>query len=120
MAWEYIPLLDLPEGGPEDYEMMTTTAQKNIADALSNVKEDASDNLHYIYYNKEYFVHTVLYCLCKAACGDLNRLEYVYKDTGEELVHIIYDTSNGEYKRTVNVTGDSLTALARDVLKYLN
>lgn len=112
MSWSYIPLLYLPEGGPEDNEEPVTKEDYDrIKDTLN----------HYDYYEKKIFTSTVLYDLCKAIASDLNRLEYEHnEESREELVHIIYNTSCGEYKRSVNVTADSLAALARDVLKYIN
>lgn len=46
-------------------------------------------------------------------------LNYVAHSDGEETVTIVFNTSAGDVYRPVNVTGDSLSALAIDVLKNL-
>ena len=56
--------------------------------------------------------------LCQEIDRSVIRLDYKADKSGEETVTIVYNTSCGEYKRPVNVTGDSLSALARDILHY--
>lgn len=69
---------------------------------------------------KAEFCKRFLLPLCHYTSSDV--LDIVYSIDGEtqqETATIIFKTSSGEYKKPVNVTADSLTALARDVLKYI-
>ena len=72
-----------------------------------------------VYEQKDTFVRHELLQLVQAIDKDVLRLEYQVHKTGEETVTIVYLTSCGEHFKPVNVTGDSLSALTRDVLKYI-
>ena len=72
-----------------------------------------------IHEEKEKFCDREFLKLVQAIEHDVLRLEYKLHSSGEETVTIVYLTKAGEYGRTINVTGDSIAALARDVLKYL-
>lgn len=72
-----------------------------------------------IHEQKYFFCRHELLALVQAIDKDVLRLEYEVHASKEETVTIVYLTKAGEYGRTVNVTGDSLVALSRDVLKYL-
>ncbi len=68
---------------------------------------------------KRNFCNRELLNLVKGIDKDVLRLVYKLHESGEETVIIVWRTSTGEHMKPVNVTGDSLSALARDVLKYL-
>lgn len=72
-----------------------------------------------VYEQKDTFVRHELLQLVQAIDKDVLRLEYQVHKTGEETVTIVYLTSCGEHFKPVNVTGDSLSALTRDILKYI-
>lgn len=72
-----------------------------------------------VYEQKENFCRHELLQLIQAIEKDVLRLEYKIHESGEETVSIVYLTKTELYSRTINVTGDSLQALARDVLKYI-
>lgn len=72
-----------------------------------------------VYEQKENFCRHELLQLIQAIEKDVLRLEYIIHESGEETVSIVYLTKTEQYSRTINVTGDSLKALARDVLKYI-
>ena len=72
-----------------------------------------------VYEQKENFCRHELLQLIQAIEKDVLRLEYIIHESGEETVSIVYLTKTEHYSRTINVTGDSLKALARDVLKYI-
>lgn len=72
-----------------------------------------------VYEQKEKFCRHELLQLVQAIYPKILRLEYQRHNNGEETVTIVWLTESGECFRVVNVTGDSLAALARDVLKYI-
>lgn len=47
------------------------------------------------------------------------RLEYEVDEDGQETVYIVWLQSYGEYRKPINVTANSLAAMARDVLNNL-
>lgn len=105
-----------PHPLPPRVDTETLKVRKELYDTYKHNFEDEP----YTYYEKDILVTTALTYLCKVISPDVIRLEYEWnEDTGEELVRIVYNTSAGEYKREINVTADSLSALARDVLKYI-
>jgi len=72
-----------------------------------------------VHEQKDIFVRHELLTLMQAIDKDILRLEYRVHANGEETVTIVWLTSTGEVYKPINVTGDSLAALARDVLKYI-
>ncbi|MGN1137114.1 MAG: hypothetical protein ACI4SF_12960 [Oscillospiraceae bacterium] len=62
---------------------------------------------------KRSFVCTKLSPLLRSICNDIAYVRYVVRDDLVELVYVVF--ANGGTK-CINVTGDSLAALARDVL----
>lgn len=64
------------------------------------------------------FCRHELLMLVQAIDKQVLRLEYEV-DEGYETVWIVWLQSYGEYRKPVNVTADSLAAMARDVLKYI-
>lgn len=72
-----------------------------------------------VHEQKENFCRHELLQLIQAIEKDVLRLEYMIHESGVETVSIVYLTKTELYSRTINVTGDSLAALARDVLKYI-
>ena len=69
---------------------------------------------------KAEFCKRFLLPLCHYASSDVIEIVYSIDDeTQQETATIFFKTSCGEYKKPVNVTADSLTSLARDVLKYI-
>jgi len=66
------------------------------------------------------FVRHELLQLLKAIDRDILKAEYEILDGEIEIVTIYWLTSEGySSDRKINVTGDSLSALARDVLKRI-
>ena len=72
-----------------------------------------------VHEQKDIFVRHELLMLMQAIDKDILRLEYRVHNNGEETVTIVWLTSTGDVYKPINVTGDSLAALARDVLKYI-
>lgn len=72
-----------------------------------------------VHEQKDIFVRHELLMLMQAIDKDILRLEYRVHNNGEETVTIVRLTSTGDVYKPINVTGDSLAALARDVLKYI-
>lgn len=70
------------------------------------------------YEKKERFCRHELLALLKAIDKKILRLEYEVKNA-EETVYIVWLQNYGEYRKAVNVTADSLAAIARDVLKQI-
>ena len=68
--------------------------------------------------HKSSFCEGELTQLLRIIDRDIEKAEYELCDNGEEYVHILYATTGGVI--TACVTGDSLSALTRDVLKVLN
>ena len=68
--------------------------------------------------HKSSFCERELTQLLRIIDRDIEKAEYELCDNGEEYVHILYATTGGAI--TACVTGDSLSALTRDVLKVLN
>ena len=68
---------------------------------------------------KYYFCRHELLTLVQAIDKQILRLEYEVDENGQETVYIVRLQSYGECRKAVNVTADSLAAIARDVLKYL-
>lgn len=64
--------------------------------------------------NKKLFVEKQLQKLVKAIDSSVQQLIYLKTDT-QEIVEICYITGN----KKVNVTADSLRAIARDVLQSI-
>lgn len=70
-----------------------------------------------IYDRKRLFVEYDLTDLLQAIDDHILRCEYqVSDDRSMEICTIIWDNDS---KRLINVTGDSLLAIAKDVLKYM-
>lgn len=67
-----------------------------------------------VYEQKRRFVKNHLEPLIKAVDGSVDAV--VYSHGGQELVTIYYDN---EYSRRIDVGGDSLAALTRDVMRNL-
>jgi len=66
------------------------------------------------------FVRHELLRLLKAIDKDILKTEYDILENEIEIVTVYWLTSEGHSSdRKVNVTGDSLQALARDVLKWI-
>ena len=73
-----------------------------------------------VYEQKERFCRHELLALLQAIYPRILRVEYKLHDDGTEIVTIVWFTEeSGEHYRPINVTADSLAAMARDVLKYL-
>lgn len=70
------------------------------------------------YEKKETFITHELLQLVQAIDKKILRLEYEVED-GDETVYIVWLQSFGEFRKAVNVTADSIAAVARDVLKYI-
>ena len=68
-----------------------------------------------VYEEKRSFICTKLVPLLRGICNDIANVRYVVRGDLIELVYITF--ANGGTK-CINVTGDSLAALARDVLKH--
>lgn len=69
---------------------------------------------------KAEFCKRYLLPLCHAVSGDVVDIVYsIDNDTLQETATIFFKVSYGIYKKPVNVTADSLSAIARDVLKYI-
>lgn len=68
-----------------------------------------------IYEEKEKFVEHELLKLCQRISPDVLNLRYERNKNGEESVTIYYKSTH----RIVNVTADSLSSLARDVITYI-
>ena len=73
-----------------------------------------------VYEQKEIFVRHELLQLVQAIDKNVLRLEYQLHENGLEIVTIVWLTESGEVYKQVNVTADSILALARDVLKYMD
>ena len=71
-----------------------------------------------VYEQKYEFCRHELLALVQAIDKQILRLEYEIDD-GQETVYIVWLQSYGEYRKPINVTADSLAAMARDVLKYI-
>lgn len=72
-----------------------------------------------VYEQKYNFCRHELLALVQDIDKDILRLEYTLHSSGEETVTIIWLSSTGSVHKPISVTGDSLSALTRDVLKYL-
>jgi hypothetical protein len=72
-----------------------------------------------VYEQKEKFCRHELLALLQAIYPRILRLEYNHHQNGDETVTVIWLTESGERFRIINVTADSLAALARDVLKNI-
>ncbi len=73
-----------------------------------------------VHEEKFYFVRHELLRLLQAIDRDILKAEYQMLDNEIEIVTVYWLTSEGNQSiRNVNVTGDSLQALARDVLKWI-
>jgi hypothetical protein len=73
-----------------------------------------------VYEQKDIFVKHELLMLVQAIDKKILRLEYRLHKNGMETVTIVWLTESGEVYKPINVTADSLLALARDVLKYID
>lgn len=74
-----------------------------------------------VYEQKDIFVRHELLQFVQAIDKKVLRLEYQVHDNGMETVTVVWFTEAGEYsKPPIDVTADSLLALARDVLKYID
>jgi hypothetical protein len=73
-----------------------------------------------VYEKKDIFVRHELLQLVQAIDKKVLRLEYRLHKNGMETVTIVWLTESGEVYKPINVTADSLLALARDVLKYID
>jgi hypothetical protein len=73
-----------------------------------------------VYEQKDIFVRHELLQLVQAIDKKVLRLEYRLHKNGMETVTIVRLTESGEVYKPINVTADSLLALARDVLKYID
>ena len=73
-----------------------------------------------VYEQKDIFCNHELLVLVQAIDKNILRLEYKLFDDGLEIVTIVWLTESGEVYKPINVTADSLLALARDVLKYID
>lgn len=71
-----------------------------------------------IHEQKYMFCRHELLMLVQAIDKQVLRLEYEVDEDGQETVYIVWLQSYGEYRKPINVTADSLAAMARDVLKY--
>lgn len=70
-----------------------------------------------MYERKRLFVEYDLTDLLQAIDDHILRCEYqVNDDRSLELCTVVWDNKS---KRMINVTGDSLLAIAKDVLKYM-
>jgi hypothetical protein len=70
---------------------------------------------------KYYFCRCELLTLVQRVYPKILRLEYQVHDNGMETVTVVWFTEAGEYsKPPIDVTADSLLALARDVLKHID
>lgn len=72
-----------------------------------------------VYEQKDIFVRHELLQLVQAIDKKVLGLEYRLHKNGMETVTIVWLTESGEVYKPINVTADSLAAMARDVLKYL-
>jgi len=72
-----------------------------------------------VYEQKDIFVRHELLMLVQAIDKKILRLEYEVSEDGQETVYIVWLQSYGEYRKPINVTADSLAAMARDVLNNL-
>ena len=72
-----------------------------------------------VYEQKDIFVRHELLQLVQAIDKKVLRLEYRFHKDGMETVTIVWFTESGEVYKPINVTADSLAAMARDVLKYI-
>lgn len=69
---------------------------------------------------KYWFVRSSLLSLLKAIDKDILSAEYQF-DGNDEYVEVSWLFQSGtSYRRRVNVTGDSLLAIAKDVLKRID
>lgn len=73
-----------------------------------------------VYEQKDIFVRHELLQFVQAIDKKVLRLEYRLHKNGMETVTIVWLTESGEVYKPINVTADSLLALARDVLKYID
>ena len=71
-----------------------------------------------IHEQKYMFCRHELLLLVQAIDKEVLRLEYRLHKNGMETVTIVWLTESGEVYKPINVTADSLAAMARDVLKY--
>lgn len=71
-----------------------------------------------VFMEKAEFTEQYLEPLMKRLAPDVVSVSYELQRNGSELVHIRYRTNAGIFKRSINVTADSLSALVRDVTKY--
>lgn len=69
------------------------------------------------FYEKAEFVGHELKAVVQAIDKDVVDLEYERLFCGEEYITIVYRTSAGVFKKKVNVTADSLRAIAYDVIR---
>lgn len=73
-----------------------------------------------VYEQKDIFVRHELLQLVQAIDKKVLRLEYRLHKNDMETVTIVWLTESGEVYKPINVTADSILALARDVLKYID
>ena len=73
-----------------------------------------------VHEEKDSFCRHELLQLVQAIDKEILRLEYRLHKDGMETVTIVWLTKSGEVYKPINVTADSLLALARDVLKYID
>lgn len=65
--------------------------------------------------DKTLFVHNELQALLKTANSSISKVEYIETDTGEFVIVTIVTG----YSYRINVTGNSLLAIASDVIKHI-
>lgn len=68
-----------------------------------------------VYEEKRSFVYTKLAPLLRSICDGIANVRYVVRNDTLELVYVTFAKGG---TKCINVTGDSLAALARDVLKH--
>ena len=68
-----------------------------------------------VYEEKRSFVCTKLAPLLRSICGGIVNVRYVVIEETLELVYVTFAKGG---TKCIDVTGDSLAALARDVLKH--
>ena len=72
-----------------------------------------------VHEQKYEFCRHELLQLVQAIDKQILRLEYEVDEYGMETVTIVWLTKSYEAYKMINVTADSLAAMARDVLKYI-
>lgn len=68
-----------------------------------------------VYEEKRSFVCTKLNPLLRSICSGIASIRYVVREDMIELVYVAFESGG---TKCINVTGDSLAALARDVLNH--